>query len=814
MQKIFHSMNRYYFILTVLLINLSHVVAQHSLHGKVLGIDDITLSGATITLINSADTFKRQAVATDMDGNFTFKNLAQQAYQLKVSYVNYTPLDTTIVLPPEKTTEIILHLKASDTFLPEITVTALKKALAITAGKTTLHVEQSPLAQSQSAYDLLKSLPNVSVNKDGDIKVKGRSGVIVLLDGEPVEMGSTQLKNLLQSTPGATLKSVEVMSRPPANIDASGNAGVINFVFNKKVKRGTNGVLTSNIGKGKYVSTDHSLSLAHGTEKWDFSMLYAYNYAHTWQRDSLHRASLPGSQNFQMYQTRVNPNKNKSHLIKLGIDHVINEKNTIGMNVSFNGISTPANGVTRTFMDGASQHTAQLWQENILTSKSNNWDASLRFQHKFAEDQNWKFLFQHSSIASKGAEEYNVKTIVPIDVPDHRYKNLYPLHINKNVFKSDYTQLLSENTKLEAGIKSTYAHIRSSQTAYTYKNSDWKEDLNQGHSFSYTEAIQAAYASIAVQTGPWAAKAGLRGEHTYISGDSTAGNNMVKQRYLSLFPSAEVAYKAGDQYHITLGYNRRIDRPDYDQLNPVVRYLDKYTVEKGNPYLKPQFSDNIELTQQFFKFIDLTVGYSAIKNPIFYSMTTGDDLQSYFTTINAGKQHQWSASLSFPIPIASWWENYQSIYAYTSSFDAQLGEHNVREKGKSFGLYSYNAFKLPWKTSMEVTGWYQNGGLDGNFRYKPLAEVSLGVNKKLCNDKLTFGLSISDLFYTGIFKAEILGDPHQRSTMNFRTDSRVYKFSLSWKFGKSNDNKPQPANNDADPMPLHNKSKFNIKPGG
>lgn len=801
-------------LIIIFLLNSMTVFGQKSINGKVVDETNLGLPGATLILFNQSDSLPKQRLMSDEHGKFSFDKISPGKYSIEVSYLNYQKLHQRIEVQKESVNNMILKLEPDQKLLSEVQVVAKKQALSVKAGKTTMNVEQSQLAQSQSAFDLLKSLPGVNVNKDGEIKVKGKSGVVVMIDGAPVEMGSNQLKSLLKSTPGTTLKTIEVMNHPPSSMDAAGNAGVINFVFNKKVKKGFNGSFSSGISKGRYYKTDQSLAFSYGDEKWDMNFLYAYDYDHSWQRDSLFRISTLSGESMRIGQVQINPTKSKGHLLKFGLERNFDDKNSLGFNFTFNEVKNPALGSTLTNFEKDNRPESLVFQKNDLRARLRNWEGILKYQHKFQEDRTLKSSFQATILDGNNREDYQISRInYPKQIGSYiRYRNSYPSKVDRFVFKADYAHKISDLLKFETGIKSSFSKIKNAQRAENYSDMHWTPDPSRGNQFQYKESIQAAYGSFELNTGYWNFKGGLRGEYTDVKGDSASVRNLVSQQYFSLFPNVEVAYTPNDHYSITLGFNRRIDRPEYDKLNPAVRYLDSYTIEKGNPYLRPQFSNNLELSQQFFKFIDLTVGYSALKDPLYYSFITTPNLQSYYTTINTGKQNQWTAAISFPIPGFSYWENYQSIYAYTTEFNALLEHTMIREKGKSLGFYSYNSFKLPWGLSMELSGWYESGGLHANFKYKPMAEVNVGMSRKFLNKKLNVGLSVSDLFYSGIFKADIVSNPDQTFKIDSRTDSRIFKLSLNWQFGKTNKKEEETKNRfDHNRFP-GGKSKAIVKP--
>ncbi|RQO70242.1 hypothetical protein DBR43_19640 [Pedobacter sp. KBW06] len=807
-----------YFCFIFFLLGALKVSAQQEITGKVTDERNMPLPGATVTLkLISEAKISAYAIA-DAQGDFSLKQVKAGNYRIEAAFVTYKNEARSITVGKGAVEVQLFKLLAETRQLQEVTINGKKQAISVSTGKTTMNVEQSNLAQSQSAFELLKSLPGVNINKDGEIRIKGKSGVTVMIDGEPAEMGSSQLKALLKGTPGTTLQSIEVMNNPPSSMDAAGTAGVINIIFKKKVKKGFNGTISSNVSKGRYYRTNQSLNMTYGTEKWNLNLLYAYDFDHSRNRDSMFRSqNIP--QPFYMSQLQLNPQKSKGHLLKLGLDHHFDEKNSLRFNLSFNDINSPTDGRTISRFGAGTVQDSLLDQRNELRNTTRNWDYGLKFRHKFTELKSLNASLQFNNLNSRGSEDYTIfKTLGRRpDLSELRYRNIYPSKIDRKTIKIDYLQELKKGDqqlgKFEAGIKSAQTNLNNSQFSENRKDGVWQNDALRNNNFRYKEAIQAAYATMELKLEPWTFNAGLRGEYTRVRGEAGTDPSLVCQNYFSLFPNALIGYKLNDKYTLSVSYSRRIERPDYDQLNPAVRYLDLYTTQQGNPKLKPQFSNNIELNQQFFSFIDLTLGYSSTKNPIFSTFLSSPGAKSAYTTINTGHQQQWEASLSFPIPGVDWWENYQSIYFYTSQFNANLETKAFKESANTYGFYSYNSFKLPAGFNLELSGWYQSAGLYGNFRYKPVSEIITGINKKMLNDKLTLGLAVADVFYTGIFKAAVLSDHTQTFNLDSRTDSRQVKFSLSWNFGKKRKaESPAEQPSDEDRLPA-DKGKRLMKPG-
>lgn len=758
-------------LIVLFLFTVFSVKAQSDITGLVADEHQYPLEGATVQILHASDSQEVKSITTDSSGRFRFSQVHRGKYLLKVSFIAFDTAYWPVTVEGHSTSPLLISLKPESQQLRDVVVRGRKPAITMHDGKATMNVEASPLAQSQSAFDLLQDLPGVTITKDGEIKVRGKSGVTVMIDGEPVEIGGNQLKNMLKSTPGATLQSIEVMNNPSASMDAAGNGGVINFKFKKKMTKGFNGAINSGIGWGRYLKTDHSLSFSKGTEKWNLNATYAIDIDKTWQRDSTYRSIAGTGKPLQMELVQLSPQRTTSHLARLSVDRYFGQRHTLGVSLSYNQFTNPFHGNTHTRLyEKLPVIDSFMDQRSSIRNTYNNVDGALKYRLSIDDHQSFSAAFQATLLETKGTEDFHIRgtgingTVSSIA----RSRNTYPGTVKRYSLRADYTKdimSLSEKIgRIEMGIKSTAASIGNRQEAENRYGNNWQKDFSRSNRFRYEERIHAAYAAMELNWEKWELSAGLRGEYTGIRGDSMSGPRLVKQDYLSLFPNVKPGYKFSDEHKLSLSYNRRIDRPDYDKLNPATRYSDVYTIQTGNPYLKPQFSENLEINQQFFGFIDLTVGYSFIKDPLYFSFLSElGSLQSRYTTINAGKQQQWFAAMSFPIPGLTWWENYQTFYCYSSRFNAVIDRQVFREKATSFGISTYNAFKLPASFNLELNGWYESSGLYGNFRYRPIGELSIGINKRFFNDKLNAGVSVNDIFYTNIFRSNMISKPEEPS---------------------------------------------------
>lgn len=517
-----------------------------------------------------------------------------------------------------------------------------------------------------------------------------------------------------------------------------------------------------------------------------------------------------------MEQSQFSPEKITSHLAKLGIDHYLNERNTISLQLGFDKNAGPYNGRSYTrFRSGAEQPDSLLQQSSSSYNRQTNFTGTLKYKYQLNERRSFTASFHTSQLDFPFGDEFRVSTTLPNGLPlrpEKQYRNIYPGDMQLYTLRADYTEeLRSRDTvigKLEAGAKSSFIQQHNQQQAADLTDGKWVGNPANSNRFRFKENIHALYAISTFNLKQWELHTGLRAEYTDNRGDSLGGPALVRQQYWSLFPDVRVSYRVSKSYKLSLSYNRRIERPDYQVLNPVVRYQDPYNIQVGNPALKPQFSNNLELSHQLFDVVYITMGYTRVSNAMIYTvLSDSGSLVARNTTVNANRQHLWSGSLSFPIPGADWWENYQSLYFTASRYNTLLQNQPFREQANTFGFSSNNSFKLPKQFTLELNGWYESGGLYGNMRYKPMAEISIGVSKTFFDDKLSAGLSISDILYTTRYRSTVTNAGEQYY-INARWESRVAKLTVTWNFGKKKVVKEEAEKTDEeDRMPKGKKGK-------
>ncbi|MCB0576392.1 MAG: TonB-dependent receptor family protein, partial [Saprospiraceae bacterium] len=310
--------------------------------------------------------------------------------------------------------------------------------------------------------------------------------------------------------------------------------------------------------------------------------------------------------------------------------------------------------------------------------------------------------------------------------------------------------------------------------------------------FVYDEMVNAGYINYNIKVKKWSFQAGLRAEHTDWKGELTSqkpgGDEMVEDNYLNWFPSAAVTFAPNEKNQFSLTYSRRIDRPSYRDLNPFEDKLDELTYRKGNPFLRPQFTNSVELTHTFMGFLNTTLGYSHTNDVFTEYIDTAGNGASFLRNGNIASQDNYSISIGTPLPIAKWWEGYLSVTGYISSFDARFREgFAYSESFKTLNLYSEHTFRLPKGWSFSLSGWFNTPTIwQAVFRSKAMGSMDVGVRKQILDGNGTISLNVGDVLGTAGWNSVNDFTPGLYMQGRGTWESQTVKLNFRYNFGNKN----------------------------
>jgi hypothetical protein len=320
------------------------------------------------------------------------------------------------------------------------------------------------------------------------------------------------------------------------------------------------------------------------------------------------------------------------------------------------------------------------------------------------------------------------------------------------------------------------------------KADDWILDPSRSNQFKYTENVNAAYINYSGKISKKLTyQLGFRGEHTHSIGNSVTLNQKRDRNYVNLFPSMFLSQQLDTNNILNLSYSRRIDRPNYQSLNPFEFYLDPYTFQKGNPNLKPQYTNSFQLVHVYKNFLNTTLAYSRIKDMIADELPQqiASENKTFVTSDNLDNQDNISLTISAPIPVRKWWTlqtNFTGVYNHYNSFYL---EETLEIKQVSWNMYANNQFTMKKGWSAELSGWYNSRAFYGLYAAKPMGMVNIGLQKSIWNKKATIRLNVNDLFWTNRFRGRAM---YKDIDFQVRSQwpSRQARITFTYNFGNQN----------------------------
>lgn len=769
--------------------------------GKIFGsIKDggqqAVIDASSVTLLRAKDSSLVKTSITDKEGKFLFENLTDGSYLVAATSVGYQKTFSNQIQISENQKEEnagILQLMRKTKDLTVVVVTSKRPLIERKIDRTIVNVDGYISNTGSTAMEVLEKAPGVSVDKDGNISLKGKQGVIIMIDGKPTYMSGQDLANYLTSMPSSNLDQLEIMTNPSAKYDASGNSGIINIKTKKLKQRGFNGSLSSSFGMGDYPKINNSLNLNYRNGKFNSFASINGNYRKGSQTLDIYRELLDNSKKIDRIFTQKSEEKRmrQYYAVKAGMDYNATAKTTLGFVLSgyYNPTEDPGNN-TSYFKD------AYLHIDSILIVKRNetgNWKnggINLNLRHKF--DSTGRELTADIDYLKYDASD-NMQllsnTYSPNGVLLSNSMLIGDLPQTLDIFsaKTDYVQTLAKTIKMEAGLKTSFVKTNNKAQYYNRINGQDVVDYNRTNFFDYKENLNAAYVNLSTEVKKWGFQAGLRVENTNYDavqyGNITQHDSAFKHSYTSLFPTLYVSYKMNEKNQFGVSYGRRINRPDYEDLNPFIHYIDQYTYDVGNPFLKPMYADKFEITHTYNNFLTTSLDYSVTKN-LFNESFSRNDQAIEVRKSNFGKLQSANLSVSAQIPVFKWWKAQLYTEGNYYHLNSKIEERMVNIETTTFMANLVNQFSFKKGWSAELSAFGRTKAPETQIIINRIGVINVGVQKQVLKNKGSFKLAVSDI--TGPMKVTgniaDLGNAHA-SFMQHR-DTRVVTLSFNYRFGK------------------------------
>jgi iron complex outermembrane receptor protein len=775
--------------------------AQTKVSGTVIDGNTKTIESATITLLRAKDSSVAKMSVADKTGNYVFEGVTEGKYLVSISAVGHQKgfseaFEVASGSPAIKLQTIELVPQAGN--MGGVTVTAKKPLIEQKIDRTIVNVEASITSVGSSALEVLEKAPGVTVDKDGNISLKGKAGVIVYIDGRPSYLSGQDLANMLRNMTASQLEQIEIMTNPPARYDAAGNSGVINIKTKKNKQFGYNGSITSGYTQGNYARFNEGVNFNYRNGKVNFFSNLNYSRNHRSEGLYIQRNFRDiDTKNLLSMFDQDSKMENQSHYYaaKAGVDYSAGKKTTLGVVLSsyYNPSTWQSN--TQTYIYNPNNElTEQAISYTENKEKWKNYSGNFNLRHVF-DSAGQELTMDVDYIAYRSTSKQPLYS-TNYDAMGNQLRKTdtllgdLPQDITIYSAKMDYSLPLKKGAKFEAGIKSSYVKTDNNANYDSLINGQMVHDFNRSNHFVYEENINAAYVNYTRPINKkWSTQLGLRLENTIGKGKQLTTNiPPFKRNYTQLFPTAYVQYSMNEKNQFVLNYGRRINRPDYGDLNPFIHFLDKYTFEQGNPNLRPQFSHNIEFTHTYAGFLNTTLNYSATNNIIQQVLEQNEATnETFIKKANIATRNQVGISVSASKQINKWWSGNIYVNAFKNHFDGIVNNEDISIGITGWFTQIQQQFKWGKGWSAEVGGFYRSKQLEGVIFIKQMSQVNAGFGKQVMNNKGTIRLNVRDIFFGGIFNGY---SKYSNVDAQFRNvnDSRAVTLNFTYRFtkGKSN----------------------------
>ncbi|MCB0578163.1 MAG: TonB-dependent receptor [Phaeodactylibacter sp.] len=786
---------RHVLTLFALLLWLGSQAQSASIRGQVQEAGGAPAAFANVILYTTADSSLYKAQATDGAGLFNLRGIAAGNYHLKATYIGAPDLWVAdIQLEEGGQLDLGKRSFSSATFdLTEATVTASRTMVEVKPDRTIFNVEGTINSAGSDAISLLRKAPGVTVDNNDNINVLGRSGVLLYVDGKRLPLTGQDLTNYLQNLPAEQIDRIEIITNPGARYEAEGNAGIIDIRLKKDENLGANGSVNATYSQGRYGRSNGSAS---GNYRNKF--FNAFATAGLADGSNYHDMKFLNFQNgLQLDEINNSRNKWQNYNYRAGMDFFLADQHTLGFmasgmqmegdrwslnRIAISDEQTPASidSILVAFNTADDRRTNNTY--NLNYQFDNNKGRSLNIDLDYGRYENDSRRLQPNRYFDAAEEELLTEIINSFDTPTD---------IDIYTFNADYEEKLWGG---KLGIGAKLSRVVSDNTFLFYDVLNGNPELNTRRSnlFKYEENVYAGYINYARPIGKkWNFSAGLRAEQTDATGNLEAFLPELQEppaelNYLNWFPSAGLTWQVSPQNTLALNYGRRINRPDYNVLNPFNNQVSQLSYEKGNPFLRPEIVNNLELGYTLAYRYNFKLAYSRTTDQITRLIAPDEeDLRAGFITwANLAEQTVISFNASLPVQVVKGWDAYFNLSASHLDNQADFGEGaTVDLQAFTYSIYSQHTISLPAGFKGEVSGYYSGPGIWGGvFEYESNWSLNLGLQRKFLQERLNVRLSVNDIFYETGWDGQSTFDG-LTAIGSGRWDSRRASLSLSYSFG-------------------------------
>ena len=750
-----------------------------------------TIPFASVGLLSLPDSTIIKGTITDESGTFKLDDLMNGSYALKISAVGY--LDKLIgnihVDSSSQKLNFQIVLNTSSHTFNEVAITAIRRTVEFKNNNVIVNVEDSPLAQGNSVYDLLSKIPGVTIEND-EIKIQGKAGVVIMIDDRPQNLASQQLLNMLRGMPADAVKKIELLKNPAVKYDASGTSGMINIVTKKTTVQGFTGSVFGSYSQGFYGQSMAGGSLNYKSKRMTLYSNLSGNYNEYINFETFRKRFVQDTAFSFLDGKSVLRPFFKGFNGKIGADFNLTPVSVLGVKIdSEPGVYTFQSNGKNYVTDDPDANFSYLGASNYMYDDWAQTDFNLDFNHKVDTlGSDFSFIADYTIlpeyVASNTYNGYYDNSGNEILKPDN-YKNTDRSSSNLIAVRSNLKKVIDTSSSFETGIK--FSHIKTSND-FVFKrdllnNNVFIEDTSLSNKYNYRELTYAGYFNYIKSIGKWNMELGLRIENTYLKGSSDK-QFALQKKYLNVFPNLSFDYKKNENHDFQFNLSRRINRPGFFILNPVRQYRDQYYYQQGNPGLVPDYANKAELSYNYKGEFSTSVSYSYTENIMLGYTSQIDSLK---LTIESEKNMDYSSSFEYSLfyqkSVIKNWEISVNGSVQYSKFKGDIAGATFLTKGFGSFVNLNNTFLLGKKIKLETGGRFIGPNVYGILTRKIYWGVNVALKMTLLKEKLDLTIGADDVFRSQKWRTAANFET-QYWSYSRREDTWRARIALNYKFGK------------------------------
>ena len=773
--------------LLIIIVTSDIVTAQDRGMSRIFGIvtdlNQQPLPFAAIVVKTKADSVVVKTALSEMDGSFVLTNVQQGSWMIEIIMLGYERFSIDVE------TEVIgkdlrlgtLKLRASAETLSAVTISGQKPFIEQRADKILINLSDK-LTGGSSLMEVMDRLPGVQVTPDNLISLNGRN-VRIYIDGKQTPLSADALAGLLRGMSASSIERVELIARPSSKYDASASGGIINIVRRRGTREGLRGNVYGGGGYGKYGKYNGGVNLNFKTSKYNLLLNSDYNFNKYFVDNSLVAMPIgePASISDGSESLIRSVRKSNNATPNVGVDLYLSKKTTLSFAVT---------NAFQLFKKDAFSETTTLTRhgmlgnfDNRVKTKMNNFSSGLHLLHQLDTLGKELVVDLDYYSNSNNSDQYNTERIFTQTEQQHR-RTFFDQSNAFKVYsaKADLTFPLTDKAQLETGFKSSHVRTDNQNRLYEMLGGEMATNSTQNDLYRYTESIHALYATYHKELKKMSYQVGVRTEWTWNRGSQEQSNQQFRQNYLQLFPTLFANYKLTANQSIILSADKKINRPTYENMNPLLRIVNANNFVEGNPKLRPVSSYTAS-------------GTYALRNALFVTLNYGIDFRdfTYFAfqnpagdstvirPVNNRYTQTYSLVTAYNRQIKSWW--YTSTNITTRKLSFRMADSGKAVGGiTSFNFDTYNSFSVSKQLSWLLLFRYRGKSQERNITTEAYFTLTTGLRQSLFGKRATIALNVTDIFNT--YKNKYLQQsPVLRQIWENKYETRTIRLNFTYNFG-------------------------------